>query len=121
MEQLPSIPISARYDVTDNEVTTAGKLRAITAQCRAVDAVEAYVYLPNTRGPVKVFIAGWLLRAPSSGADNVLTLQLRPVPEPEPPLPEPLPVEPPLPFPELPDCGAAGKKTDRVPNAEGGP
>lgn len=76
----------------ENEVTTVGKLRAITSQARAVDAVEVWVYLPGHRGPVKCYVGGWSLKPPihnedetppASKLDNILNLYVRPIPEPD--------------------------------------
>lgn len=112
----------------DNSVVTIGKLRAITAQARAVDAVEVWVYLPNTRGPVKCYIAGWSLKppiadaedtAPANRHDNILYLQVRPTPEPDPPAPDAVPAGiPTAPVEKPPDRGTAGYKKERVPNQE---
>lgn len=104
----------------DGTVRTAGKLRAVTAHARAVDAVKVFVYLPGQRGPVECLIAAWSLKPLSADAPNTLNLFARPAPEPdEPQPPDGGPGDVPTPTDEEPpDRGVAGRITEKVPNKE---
>lgn len=120
----------------DSELQSVGALRAATAQARAVDKVEVWVYLPNTRGPVRCYIAGWSLCPPTGKNDfttgdekalrfdNVFNLQVRPVDEPAEPAPPVLDESEPaaVPVVDTTDRGTAGARgKERVPNQEDGP